>query len=180
MKKLIFITIISCALLSGCGQTETISSNLSDGYIVIDIKDNVLKIPKAKYSKVEDQYEWAKNFFRINSTTEINKFGQMITVFTLPMTEEDIGVPSDTEKLSENEYLESFCVHNDGITYQYRVDKGDYWVLSRETLHVPNQFMDREDMIDIDKENCKKIKTLYWADHQPIINNTRLMISDDF
>ncbi len=76
----------------------------------IELDLEVINVSLNKYKKVTDEKDWAINFFKKNSKNKKNLFGQMITVYTLPMTEDK---KSGYEHISDNEYL---CIQNT-ITY---------------------------------------------------------------
>ena len=40
----------------------------------------------------------------------------------------------------KNEYFESFVLRPNSITVQFSIDKGDYWVLSRETYQTEENY----------------------------------------
>jgi hypothetical protein len=89
-----------------------------------------------------DQDEW--NVLKSDSEYSVNlskktkrsneKYNQIVTVFNIEMTKDrKSGV-----KLSENIYFEAFRTSLDSLTIQIRIDKGSYWVLSRQVFQTEN------------------------------------------
>ena len=67
-------------------------------------------------------------------------YKQIITVFLIPMTDD-----RKREEIAKNEYFESFVLRANSITVQIRIDKGDYWVMSRETYNTIKNFPVQKD-----------------------------------
>ncbi len=72
---------------------------------------------------------YSKNYIA-REKREGHKFEQVVTVFLQTMSSDDKTI----EDIASLGFFEAFVVHPDAITYQIRIDKGDYWVMSRETF----------------------------------------------
>lgn len=128
MKKIIS-SILLIVLLAGCSSNSL--SQVSDQYSIV-VSNKTIDVASDKFKKVSDSESYAKNFLALNKGKTM--FGQMITVYTIPMSDDR----KSGKKLSTNEYLELFVVSKDAVTIQIRLDKGDYWLLSRETFDIAN------------------------------------------
>lgn len=95
----------------------------------IVISKHVVSLPRTDWKEMDNPTSFAKNFeARRMRNSEV--FSQVITIFLEPMPKEKkIGM-----QLSDLEYVELFTVHPNTITAQIRVDKGYYWMLSRQTF----------------------------------------------
>ena len=104
-------------------------------------------------------------------------FEQMITVFMNQMTDDR----KSGEKITNSEYIEAFVVHPNSVTVQIRVDKGDYWVMSRQTFNIKTNYPDQTDISfsDLQYILVDAPDTLNQT-MQNQIDNTRYILNNDF
>ena len=120
-----------------------------------------------------NDYEWAENFEETRKGPR-HEFPRVVTVFKLPMTEDrQIGT-----RISPNEYVEMFIVHEGTLTVEVRLDKGSYWVLSRETFTAPSVYgVDTttlfHSLYDLEFSTASEA-------FQPEIDTTRYLLSSKF
>ncbi len=113
-------------------QTPTASKESASDYIV-SAPSRTIRLARADWTAMTNDYEWAENFEEIRKGPR-EEFERVVTVFKLPMTEDRrIG-----EMISPNEYVEMFVVHTGMLTVRVRLDKGSYWVMSRQTFTAPS------------------------------------------
>jgi hypothetical protein len=129
---------------------------------------------------MKNEFEWAVNFEQVKREPR-QEFARVVTIFKLPMSvDRRLGT-----KLSANEYLELFAIHSGSITVQVRIDKGSYWVLSRDTYRVPSspqdEFYDRQ-LTDIISDRVITNDEFGWAhlQLQPQIDSTRCLLQTTF
>lgn len=146
---------------------------LANDEFKIRTENKTIYISSGDWIKMQDSASHAKNYEQKNKQ-KYHKYGRVITVFLLPMSEDrQMGM-----KISNNEYLEFFITTPGFITAQTRIDKGDYWVLCRET------FLPKE----TSKLNANKYKSflsteenkLLWSLYQSEIDETRYIIKTEF
>ncbi len=130
MKHLLII-LISLLLLSSpvIGQSDE-----EDSDYVIKTKNKLLNISKSNWDFLETDHIYSKNY-QSKDKLEGHKFKQIITVFLIKMTDE-----RKREEFVKNEYFESWVNRPNSITFRIRIDKGDYWVLSRETYQTEENY----------------------------------------
>jgi hypothetical protein len=91
-----------------------------------------IQVPRSRWHAMPNPETFADNFEE-RRTGSKHRFGRVVTVFRIPMSDDRrLGV-----RISDAEYLELFVSHPGTITARVRVDKGSYWVMSRETFEVP-------------------------------------------
>jgi len=105
-----------------------------DSNYVLRTKNKIINVSKSKWEYVGSSYSYAKSY-ESKTKYEGHKYKQMITVFLIPMTDD-----RKSEEIAKNEYFDSFVHRANSITVQIRIDKGDYWVLSRETYKTIENF----------------------------------------
>lgn len=89
-----------------------------------------IELSPAEWTKLSDEADYAKNYEQ-KKRFPWQEYARVITVFMIPMSvDRRIGL-----KISDHEYVEFFITHPGLVTAQTRVDKGQYWVLCRETFH---------------------------------------------
>ena len=131
------IRVLVAALLlavgtEACAQTPAATSTNVSEYIV-NAPSHSIRLARADWKAMPNDYEWAENFEEIRKGRR-HEFPRVVTVFMLPMTaDRRIGT-----RISPNEYVEMFVVHTGTLTVQVSLDKGSYWVLSRETFTAPS------------------------------------------
>ena len=102
---------------------------------------------------------------------EREAFPQVITVYLNKMTSDRMS----GKKISENEWLEVFVVHPQTATVQIRRNKGDYWVLSRQTFSVSEP-----QLINANPESSEQNFALYQTFFQNEIDTTRHILDSEF
>lgn len=123
-----------------------------------------------KWKKVDDSETYARNFeAREKAGKEV--YPQIITVFLNSMSADRMS----GKKISENEWLEMFVVHPQTVTVQIRRDKGDYWVLSRQTFSVSEP-----QLINANPESSEQNFALYQTFFQNEIDTTRHVLDSEF
>ena len=125
------IILISFLLLSSpvIGQSDE-----EDSDYVIRTKNKLINISKSNWDFLETDYLYSKSY-QSKTKLEGHKFKQIITVFLIKMTDE-----RKREEIVKNEYFESWVNRPNSITVQFSIDKGDYWVLSRETYQTEENY----------------------------------------
>lgn len=85
------------------------------------------------------------------------------------------------EQISENEYIEAFVTEPNTVTVQIRVDKGDYWVLSRQTFLTKDNLTVNSDL-EYSSLSYIRINDDNLLDQSIFnqIDNTRYIINNDF
>lgn len=146
-----------------------ITGKKSDDYTIKMSGKNVV-ISEEKWKKVDDPETYAKNF-EARKTLERETFTQIITVYLNKMTSDRMS----GKKISENEWLEMFVVHPQTVTVQIRRDKGDYWVLSRQTFSISEP-----QLININPESSEQNFSLYQNFFQNEIDTTRHVLDSEF
>jgi len=109
---------------------ETVGGSIP-AHVVLIGRDSI-KLPKAQWAPmVNEQPTVAENFEAVDRKLG-HAFAQVLTIFKLPMSDDrKVGV-----QISREEYVEAFVVHPGKVTIQVRVDRGRYWLLSRETFDL--------------------------------------------
>ena len=81
-----------------------------------------------------------------------------------------LGLP-----ISDHEFVEFLVVHPGKLTIQVRVDRGKYWVLSRETFDV-----NRTVSVKVDEYRpflSEEEKKILWNTYQNEVDATRALIN---
>ncbi len=148
-------------LLIVLGISTLILYSKNNDFIVKTSNKNIV-VSEKKWNKAKDSQSYAKNF---EAREKINKeeYPQMITVYLNPMTSDRMS----GTKISNKEYLEIFVVHPKTVTIQIRNDKGNYWVLSRQTFSA-------------NEPELEKNPSLYQYYFQNEIDTTRHMLESEF
>ena len=116
-------------------ECERINNSVEeDSDYVIRTKNKLINISKSNWDFLETDYLYSKNY-QSKTKLEGHKFKQIITVFLIKMTDE-----RKREEIVKNEYFESWVNRPNSITVQFSIDKGDYWVLSRETYQTEENY----------------------------------------
>ena len=91
----------------------------------------ITKINISEWSALKSESNSSINLRR-NNLRKNEKYNQIITIFTLEMTnDQKVGA-----KLSDSIYLEIFKNLEGTVTVQIRLNKGQYWILSRQTFET--------------------------------------------
>jgi len=123
-----------------------------------------------KWKKVDDSETYARNFEARDNVGK-EAYPQVITVFLNSMSADRMS----GKKISENEWLEMFVVHPQTVTVQIRRNKGDYWVLSRQTFSVSEP-----QLINTNPESSEQNFALYQTFFQNEIDTTRHILDSEF
>ena len=111
--------------------TPAYSSEKNNDKIEVDAQGKTIFLDKAEWSPMQNTQEWAKNF-QSKYKKGAQQFETVLTIFLQPMTpERKIG-----KMISQDEYVEMFSSFPKTVTVQLRVNKGDYWILKRDTYKV--------------------------------------------
>ena len=97
---------------------------------VIRTKNKIINISNSNWDFLETDYIYSKSYQSKNKL-EGHKFKQIINVFLTKMTDE-----RKSEEIIKNEYFDSWVNKSNSIIVRISIDKGDYWVLSRETYQT--------------------------------------------
>jgi hypothetical protein len=139
LAKLSTATMTAMLLWSGCNSQPQNTATSGEGHLipattddhVVKLPTGIRRLPKADWKPMTNEYDWAENFEQIEKGPR-HEFPRVVTVFKLPMTEDRrVGV-----RVSPNEYVEMFVVNPGTLTVQVRLDKKQYWVMSRETFEA--------------------------------------------
>ena len=168
--------VVGIIYLSKGGNKVTTNSNSAINNIVTDPnyiikvgnKNIIVSSDKWKFVDNSDESAYSKNYSAINKK-DGEEFEQMITVFLNKMTDDR----KSGEKITNSEYIEAFVLHPNSVTVQIRVDKGGYWVLSRQTFESKNNYPDQTNVSYSDL-------LLNFEDMQNKIDNTRYILNNDF
>ncbi len=160
------ITILLCFVaMATSAATETLS---------LKVGEKTIELDGAQWSKMDDPEDYAKNF-QERKDQPYHKFGRVVTVFLLPMSD-DRKVA--TMKISKQEYLEIFIRWPGYVTVRTRVDKGDYWVMCRETFkpksYLPITIDTYEPFLSEEKQR------LLWTFYDNEIDKTRFLLKTQF
>lgn len=140
-----------------------------DNY-TIKMSGKSVVISDEKWEKSDDPETYAKNF-EAREMLGREAFPQVITVYLNTMTADRMS----GKKTSENEWLEMFVVHPQTVTVQIRRNKGDYWVLSRQTFSVSEP-----QLINANPESSEQNFALYQSSFQNEIDTTRHILDSEF
>lgn len=169
MKK----TILSICLLVLLAACSSKSLTQQSSKYAIKLNDKTISVDSDKFKKFTDSESYAKNFIGLNKGKTL--FGQMVTLYTIPMSEDR----KSGKKLSKNEYLEIFVVGKNEVTIQIRVDKGEYWLLSRESFDITDTQLPKYDYKPFLAENSSDF-SLYENYFRDEIDNTRALLNNEF
>ena len=100
--------------------------------LVVEIPGGTVELAAGDWKPMQNPESFADNFEAKlkGDSGEFPQEYQVLTVYKLPMSPGDrIGV-----KVTEQEYVEFFVVSTGYITFQIRLDKGQYWVSSRQSF----------------------------------------------
>ncbi|HLD60716.1 MAG TPA: hypothetical protein VJA27_01105 [Patescibacteria group bacterium] len=163
-QKVLIVLIILAAVVGGYFYFSQ-----NNQYLVKTSSKSII-VSDQKYKKVDDSETYARNF---EAKEKIGKeaYPQVITVFLNTMSADRMS----GKKISENEWLEMFVVHPQTVTVQIRRNKGDYWILSRQTFSVSEP-----QLINTNPESSEQNFTLYQNFFQNEIDTTRHVLDSEF
>jgi hypothetical protein len=99
----------------------------------IKVGNKTVDISGDNWDIVNSESEYSINLIK-NIKRKNEKSNQIVTIFNIEMTNDR----KKGAKVSENIYLEAFNALENSITIQIRINKGNYWVLSRQTFENNN------------------------------------------
>lgn len=121
---------VKVAPVEGKKQEDGESQIKTQG-IEIKTPDKVILLDSDSWKPMRNEFEWARNY-SAKSKNKGQVYETVLTIYLLPMaTDRKIG-----KVITSNEYIEIFQVRPGTVTVQLRVDKGKYWVLTRDTYNV--------------------------------------------
>ena len=169
MKKsplVIFLSILAISFIAGMLLlNKSVDPNYS---ITVNDKNIIVSQDEWKFVEPFEPSLYSRNYSAKNKK-DGHMFEQMVTVFMQEMTaDRKIG-----EKITNSEYIEAFVVHPNSVTVQIRIDKGDYWVMSRETFESKNNYPDQTNVSYSDL-------LLNFEDMQNRIDNTEYILNNEF
>jgi hypothetical protein len=142
-------------------------------YLELSLPGKQIQLPVQSWSKAKDEVDYAKNYEQ-KEIGASHKYGRVVTVFLLPMSDDrKVGI-----QISDNEYLEVLVVHDGLVTTQVKVDKGQYWVMCRETF-LPKERLSVD--VGNNKAFLSKLSQLsLWMDYQSEVDETRNLLQTLF
>ena len=149
------------------------SSITAADVLTLSVPGKTIELSSESWTKAKDETNFAKNYEEMKLSSW-HEFGRMVTVYLIPMSEDRrIGL-----KVSDNEYLEFFIVNPGFVTVQTRLDKGNYWVLCRETFKPKSG-------LPVDISSYKPFlnerdNRLLWQFYQPEVDETRNLLASNF
>lgn len=106
-------------------------NDINDIELIIGNKKII--IDQNQWDILKSESEYSFNIERRKKSPK-EKYNQIVNIFKIEMTKDrKIG-----SKISDNIYLEAFKTIENSLTIQIRMDKGNYWILSRQTFEVEN------------------------------------------
>ena len=141
--------------------------------LTLSVAGKEIHLSTDKWKKVDDPASFAKNYQEIQKHP-MHAYSRMVTVYLIPMSDDrKMGI-----KISDDEFLELFVVHSGLVTVQTRIDKGQYWVLCRETFKSKTLMpvdVDSYRPLISDEEMIK-----LWIVYQTAIDETRYLLRSQF
>jgi hypothetical protein len=138
-----------------------------DSDYVIRTKNKLINISKSNWEFLGQNYLYSKSYQSKNKLEE-HKFPQIITVFLIKMTDK-----RKSEEIVKNEYFDSWVNHPNSIIVRIRIDKGDYWVLSRETYLMEENYPSQTDF------SYSEV-LVNFNGIEDMIDRTRFILNKDF
>jgi hypothetical protein len=132
----------------------------------------VVRIPRAEWKALPGSYRSGESFEQRKVELR-QRFPRFLTVFTIHMTEDDrVG-----QQISPTEYLEMWVEQWGTLTVQVRVDKGRYWVMSRETILAPEgPLLDTSVAKALSDDEFSAARAMFEAE----IERTRFLLTSQF
>jgi hypothetical protein len=88
-------------------------------------------VPRLYWETLSTNSDYSEGFSRRLAQNN-EEYELVVTIFKLPMTEDR----KSGLKIGDNEWLEIFSTFREEMTMRLRLNKGDYWLLSRQTFKV--------------------------------------------
>ena len=141
--------------------------------LTLQAPGKIIELSPNDWEKVDDPTNLARNYSE-KTLSSAHQFNRMVTVYLSPMSDDQrIG-----QEYSATEYVEIFIDVPGFVTVQTRIDKGQYWVLSRETFK-PKKFP----LVDLSSSKLllsESEKNLLLLTYQLEIDETRLLLNSKF
>jgi hypothetical protein len=112
-------------------EPEEGESQIKTKGIEIKTPDKIILLDSDSWKPMRNEFEWARNY-SAKSKSKGQVYETVLTIYLLPMSADR----KSGKLISSNEYIEIFQVRPGTVTVQLRVDKGKYWVLTRDTYNV--------------------------------------------
>jgi hypothetical protein len=112
-------------------EPEEGESQIKTKGIEIKTPDKIIFLDSDSWKPMRNEFEWARNY-SAKSKNKGQVYETVLTIYLLPMSADR----KSGKLISPNEYIEIFQVRPGTVTVQLRVDKGKYWVLTRDTYNV--------------------------------------------
>jgi hypothetical protein len=126
-------TLALLCLTCGAPDAAPTAQKTAPSDLVIQAPGRTIRLPSVGWKPMKNEFEWAENFEQSEKSAR-QRYPRVVTVFKLPMSEDRrSGV-----RISPGEYLELFVSSPGTLSALLRVDKGKYWVLSRDGFVVPD------------------------------------------
>ena len=141
--------------------------------LTLQAPGKIIELSPNDWEKVDDPTNLARNYSE-KTLSPAHQLNRMVTVYLSPMSDDQrIG-----QEYSATEYVEIFIDVPGFVTVQIRIDKGQYWVLSRETFK-PKKFP----LVDLSSSKLplsESEKNLLLLTYQLEIDETRLLLNSKF
>lgn len=123
LQSILSFGVLGLLVVAGCAGNR---------HLTVQTATKSIRLNHEQWRPLKNETETARNFeARTRKPSQV--YSTVITVYLLPMSaDRALG-----KKLTDTEFLEIFSVHPGTVTVQLRVKKDGYWILSRETLKMP-------------------------------------------
>lgn len=166
------ITIIILVLISLTLATFAIIFLVTNKNYHVQTDSHEITIDRSNWKAVKNPTDFAVNFMK-RQKRDAEVFEQMVTIYMSPLEEQDIlGSP----RISENVWLELFTIHPNSVTAQMQMNKGNYWVNSRQTFST-ERFIELE---SLNPESSPEAYQQYLISLEEEIKNTIFILSNKF
>ena len=99
----------------------------------VDVGRRVIRLSRHEWRALPNPQPFADNFEQTDFLPPLTR-PRIVTIFKMPMSEDRrVG-----RLLSDNEYIQMFSFQPEIVTIRIRVDKGNYWILSDESVAAPS------------------------------------------
>lgn len=163
MKEMVpMVILMLVATVAGCDRTSTYD---------VSVGDTAVRLSAQDWKPMDNPEPYAENF-EAQILRSGHAFPQVLTIFKLPMSEDRrIGI-----QISSIEFVEFFVVQPGKLTIQIRVDRGKYWVLSRETF-------DANKAVSVNVNDYRPVLSeeenrILWNVYQNEVDATRTLINE--
>jgi hypothetical protein len=169
VKEVEAATVLVVALRDKAASTAAAKPNAKK--IAIKTQKKTVYLSSDEWKPMINPVKWAVNY-QGSKRTPNQKYDTVLTFFLLPMTKDrKLG-----KNITENEYLEIWAADQsvipNAVTVQLRVDKGDYWVMTRDTFLIKRTRVDKV-------ETDPLIYKLVHFELQAVIDSRRFFIRND-